>query len=95
MLENIELNSQQKHDFKVMSTKENKYMKDLIIDEAKEILELDLSVPFLERSDDYTSLIISIPEELKEEVKNYCSQNNIRIRDFWTECVNRSMNRYV
>lgn len=95
MLENIELNSQQKHDFKVMSTKENKYMKDLIIDEAKEILELDLSVPSLERSDDYTSLIISIPEELKEEVKNYCLQNNIRIRDFWTECVNRSMNRYV
>ena len=95
MLENIELSSQLKHDFKVMSTKENKYMKDLILEEAREILDFNLTVPSLERSENYTSLIVSIPEDLKEEVKNYCSLNDVRIRDFWTECVNRSMNRYV
>lgn len=95
MLENIELSSQLKHDFKVMSTKENKYMKDLILEEAKNILDSNLSIPSLERSEDYTSLIISIPEDLKDEIKNYCSINDVRIRDFWVECVNRSMERYV
>ena len=95
MLENIELSSQLKHDFKVMSTKENKYMKDLILEEAREILDSNLSIPSVDRSEQYTSLIISIPENLKQEIKDYCSMNDVRIRDFWVECVVRSMNRYV
>lgn len=95
MLENIELSSQLKHDFKVMSTKENVYMKDLILFEAEEILENDIEVPSVERSENYTSLIIDIEDELKDKIKTYCIQNDIRIRDFWVECVNRSMNRYV
>ena len=95
MLENIELSLQLKHDFKVMSTKENKYMKDLILEEAREILDSNSTIPSIERSENYTSLIISIPEDLKEDIKDYCATNEVRIRDFWVECVNRSMNRYV
>ena len=95
MLENIELSSKLKHDFKVMSTKENKYMKDLILYEAHEILDNRLDVPTVDRAENYTSLIIDLDDELKEDIKDYCSGNDIRIRDFWVECVKRSMDRYV
>lgn len=78
-----------------MSTKENKYMKDLILYEAHEILDSKLDVPTVDRAENYTSLIIDLDDELKEDIKNYCSENDIRIRDFWVECVKRSMNRYV
>lgn len=94
MLENIELGSSLKHDFKVMSTKENKYMKDLIIVEARNILDNDLTVPILERETHYTSLIVDIPTSLKDEIKIYCRDEEIKIRDFWVECVKLSMRRY-
>lgn len=94
MLENIELGSPLKHDFKVMSTKENIFMKDLIIAEARDILSSDHVVPSVEREENYTSLIINVPEDLKEEIKAYCNMNDIRIRDFWIECIKKSMERY-
>lgn len=94
MLENIEVGSQLKHDFKVMSTKENVYMKDLIITEAEEILDQNEEVPSLERENNYTSLIIDISEDLKNRIKDYCQDNEVRIRDFWVECIKRSMSRY-
>lgn len=94
MLENIELGSKLKHDFKVMSSKEGIFMKDLILNEAREILSSDYSVPTIEREENYTSLIINVSEDLKDEIKSYCNMNDIRLRDFWIECIHKSMRRY-
>lgn len=94
MLENIEIGFQLKHDFKVMSTEKNIYMKDLIINEANEILDSGHTVHQFEREDEYTSLIIDISPELKDEIKSYCKANGVRIRDFWMECIQQSMRRY-
>ena len=94
MLENIEIGFQLKHDFKVMSTENNIYMKDLIVNEAENILSSDHTVPVVEREENYTSLIIDISEDLKRDVKDYCQEHRIRIRDFWIECIQESMRRY-
>ena len=94
MLENIELGSNLKHDFKVMSSKEGIFMKDLIITEARDILSSDYTVPSIDREENYTSLIINVSEDLKEEIKSYCNMNDIRLRDFWIECIKKSMRRY-
>lgn len=94
MLENIELGSQLKHDFKVMSSKRGIFMKDLIVSEAHDILSSDYTVPATDREENYTNLIINISEDLKEEIKAYCSMNDIRLRDFWIECIRKSMRRY-
>ena len=94
MLENIELGSDLKHNFKVMSSKEGVFMKDLIIAEAHDILSSDHIVPTIDREENYTSLIINVSEDLKEEIKAYCNLNDIRLRDFWIECIEKSMRRY-
>lgn len=94
MLENIEIGFQLKHDFKVMSTENNIYMKDLILNEAREILDSGSMVHQFDREDEYTSLIIDISPDLKDEIKYYCNVNKVRIRDFWMECIQQSMRRY-
>lgn len=89
MLENIELSSENKKRFKVFAAEKDVSMKDLIMKEAREVMDENAFVPLTDRAEDYTSLIIDIPEDFKEEIKIFCVQKDIRIRDLWVECCRR------
>ena len=94
MQENIELDIRDKQAFKILSAQRNVFMRDLIVREAREILSEGLPIPTVERKDNRTSLIINISTSLKDEVKDYCEMEDVRIRDFWVECIRRSIERY-
>lgn len=89
MLENIELSSEDKKRFKVYAAKKDSSMKDLILAEAHQVIEDDAYIPSIDRADDYTSLIIDIPDDFKAEIRVFCNQKDIRIRDLWVECCRR------
>lgn len=89
MLENIELSSENKKRFKVFAAEKDVSMKDLIMKEARQVMDENAFVPLTDRAEDYTSLIIDIPEDFKEEIKIFCVQKDIRIRDLWVECCRR------
>lgn len=89
MLENIELSLEDKKRFKVYAAEKDISMKDLILEEAHHVIEEDAFIPLTDRADDYTSLIIDIPSDFKTEIKSFCIQKDIRIRDLWVECCRR------
>ena len=88
-LENIELATENKKEIKVIAAKNDVSMKQLIVREAREILDNNSMVPSVNREENRSCLIIDIPKEFKEEIKTFCDFNEVRIRDFWVECVNR------
>lgn len=96
MQENIELNSQDKIRLKTISAQQVKHMKDMLLEEAKVIMENGDDIPRVEREDESnrSSLIIKLDESLKDEIKVYCGVKSVRIRDFWVECVQRIIKRY-
>lgn len=93
-LENIELNSNVKIKLKTISVQQSEHMRDLIIKQAHKIIDNNEYVPRTERDDDRTSLIIAVKNDFKENIKTFCSIKDIRIRDFWVECVNRIIREY-
>ena len=93
-LENIELNSNVKIKLKTISVQKSEHMRDLIIKQAHKIIDNNEYVPRTERDDDRTSLIIAVKNDFKENIKTFCSIKDIRIRDFWVECVNRIIREY-
>ena len=94
MQENIELGRKIKIEFKSLAAKNQVTMKDWLLNEAKEIIDNNEVVHRTEREDDRDSLIIKVPDDLKDRIKDYCEQEDVRIRDFWVECVNRLLERY-
>lgn len=94
MQENIELGRKIKIEFKSLAVKNQVTMKDWLLNEAKEIIDNNEVVHRTEREDDRDSLIIKVPDDLKDRIKDYCEQEDVRIRDFWVECVNRLLERY-
>ena len=94
MQENIELGRKIKIEFKSLAAKNQVTMKDWLLNEAKDIIDNNDIVHRTEREDDRDSLIIKVPDDLKIRIKNYCEQEDVRIRDFWVECVKRIIERY-
>lgn len=94
MQENIELKVEDKVQLKIISAKLTKHMKDLIIDEAHEIIDNNDDIPLVKREVNRTSLIIKLDDDFKEEIRTFCDIQSVRIRDFWVECVNRIIKRY-
>lgn len=94
MQENIELGRKIKIEFKSLAAKNQVTMKDWLLNEAKDIIDNNEIVHRTEREDDRDSLIIKVPDDLKIRIKNYCEQEDVRIRDFWVECVKRIIERY-
>lgn len=85
MLENVELSSEDRRRLKIFAAQQDKTMKDLLLSEAHKIIENDAFVPSVDRANDYVTLIIEVPEDFKEEIRQFCYQKDIRIRDLWTE----------
>lgn len=93
-LENIELNKNKKIELKTVSVQHSKHMRDLIIEEAHKVIDEGVNIPRLDRDENRTSLIIEVSKDFKNDIKNYCDIKNVRIRDFWVECVNRVLEVY-
>lgn len=91
MQENIELKDTDKIKLKTISAQKVTHMKDLLLNEARLIIDNDDIVPRTNRenSEDRTSLIIKVDDDFKDEIKRFCGVHSIRIRDFWVECVHR------
>ena len=94
MQENIELGRKIKIEFKSLAAKKQVTMKDWLLNEAKDVIDNNEIVHRTEREDDRDSLIIKVPDDLKIRIKDYCEQEDVRIRDFWVECVKRIIERY-
>lgn len=96
MQENIELKNTDKTNLKVISAHQMTHMKDLVLNEARLIVDNNYNVPRVEREEekDRTSLIIKIDDSFKDEIKTFCGVHSIRIRDFWVECVQRVLRKY-
>lgn len=96
MQENIELKDTDKIQLKTISAQEVKHMKDLILDEARVVIDNNYDVPRVDREEEEnrTSLIIKIDDSFKDEIKMFCDVHSVRIRDFWVECVQRIIRRY-
>ena len=87
--ENVELSAENKQRLKIYAAEQNESMKDLLLSEARQIIDMNAYVPAVDRAEDYTTLIINISDEFKSEIKSFCNQKGVRIRDFWVECFNR------
>lgn len=96
MQENIELKDSDKIKLKTVAAKNVTHMKDLLLEEARLIIENDYNIPRVDREDekDRASLIIKVDDDFKDEIKTFCSVRSVRIRDFWVECVQRVLRRY-
>ena len=89
MLENIELEVDTKKNLKIISAEKDTSMKDLVLKEAEYVINNNVVVPVIDRAEDYSSLIIDVDVDMKKRIKQYCRNQDVRLRDFWVECVNR------
>lgn len=94
--ENLELNKESKKKLKVIAAEEEKTMRDLVLFEAAEIIGWDLDVEKTEREpkETRTGLLINIPQESKDDIRLFCRDRELRIRDFWLQCVKNIFKRY-
>ena len=87
--ENVELSAGNKRLLKVHAAEVNATMKDLLLEQAHDIINEDPFIETTERADDYTTLIINVPDDFKSDIKAFCDRKEIKIRDFWVECCKR------
>ncbi len=94
--ENLELNKESKKKLKVIAAKEEKTMRDLVLFEAAEIIGWDLDVEETEREpkESRTGLLINIPQESKDDIRLFCRDKEVKIRDFWVQAVRNAIVRY-
>ena len=94
--ESLELNKEDKKKLKVIAAEQEKNMKDLVLFEAAEIIGWDLNVEETEREpkETRTGLLINIPQESKDDIRLFCRDKEVKIRDFWVQAVANVFNRY-
>ncbi len=94
--ENIELSKESKKKLKIIAAEQEKTMRDLILFEAAEIIGWDLDVEKKPRElkETRTGLLINIPQESKDDIRLFCRDREIRIRDFWVQALNNIFKRY-
>lgn len=94
--ENLELKKESKKKLKVIAAEEEKTMRDLVLFEAAEIIGWDLDVEETEREpkESRTGLLINIPQESKDDIRLFCRDKELKIRDFWVQTVNNVIERY-
>lgn len=94
--ESLELSKETKKKLKVIAAEQEKTMRDLVLFEAAEIIGWDLEVEKTEREpkENRTGLLMNIPQETKDDIRLFCRDKEIRIRDLWTQAVNNTLKRY-
>lgn len=94
--ESLELSKETKKKLKVIAAEQEKTMRDLVLFEAAEIIGWDLEVEKTEREpkENRTGLLMNIPQETKDDIRLFCRDKEIRIRDLWAQAVNNTLKRY-
>lgn len=82
--ENIVLESDFKNKLKHLSIDEDVYVSTMLISGAKDILSNNYNVRQT-ISESYDPFTMKIEDSLKAEIKEFCSDRKIRIKDFWNE----------
>jgi hypothetical protein len=94
--ENLELSKKTKKKLKVIAAEQEKTMRDLVLLEASIIIGWNLEAEETQREpkETRTGLLINIPQESKDDIRLFCREKEIRIRDFWLQAVNNAIERY-
>ena len=94
--ENIELSKESKKKLKVIAAEREKTMRDLVLFEAAEIIGWDSRVEETKREpkETRTGLLMNIPQESKDDIRLFCRDREIKIKDFWIQSVNNVIERY-
>lgn len=94
--ENVELHVDAKRMLKVIAAEKDVTMKELLLNEARDIIDNDYYVPVREREEEEnrSSLIVNVPSDFKDNVREFIDERDIKIRDLWVESVDRIIQRY-
>ncbi len=82
--ENIVLETNLKKQLKHLAIDKNIYVSTMLINGARYFLDNNKKVAqtFF---DEYEPFTMKIDENLKKEIKDFCIQKDVRIKDFWNE----------
>lgn len=90
--ENIVLRSDYKRDLKHLSIDTDKYVSLMLIDAAKQILKNNTNIIATSPDYNYEPFTMKIDKELKKEIKMFCFEKSIKIKDFWNEAAYVAIN---
>lgn len=82
--ENIVLDSDLKRELKHLSIDIDEYVSVMLVNGAKYILDNDITVKKI-IANAYEPFTMKIDEGLKQKIKVFCRDEDIRIKDFWNE----------
>ena len=80
--ENLVLYSDFKRKLKHLSIDNNIYVSTMLIDGAQYVLKNDLYIKKA-NFETYEPFTMKIDEDLKKDIKSFCKENNVKIKDFW------------
>lgn len=83
--ENVMLRSDLKKQLQHLSIDTDKYISVMLIEGAKYILYNDAEVSRVSINDTCVQFTMKIDEILKDRIKDFCSEKEIKIKDFWNE----------
>lgn len=83
--ENVMLRSDLKKQLQHLSIDTDKYISVMLIEGAKYILYNDVEVSRVSINDTCVQFTMKIDEILKDRIKDFCSEKEIKIKDFWNE----------
>lgn len=80
--ENVVLETDLKKSLQHLSIDNEKYISTMLVEGAQHIIDHDLEI-VQSSSDSYLSFTMKIDDELKSDIKTFCSEKNVKIKDFW------------
>lgn len=83
--ENIVLRSDYKKELKHLSIDTDVYVSSMLIDAAKKILSQNINVASTSPDYSYDPFTMKLDKTFKREIKTFCLDKNIKIKDFWNE----------
>lgn len=83
--ENVMLRSDLKKQLQHLSIDVDKYISIMLIEGAQYILDNDVNVSKVSVDDTCIQFTMKIEEELKNRIKVFCLDKEIKIKDFWNE----------
>lgn len=83
--ENVMLRSDLKKQLQHLSIDTDKYISVMLIEGAKYILYNDTEVSRVSVNDACIQFTMKIDENLKNRIKDFCSDKEVKIKDFWNE----------
>lgn len=84
MIENIELYEKDKIALKHLSIDKNTPVNEWMIKGAYQVLETNPEITITPIGD-YTTYTMDVPGELKQEIRQFIHQKEIKLRDFWVK----------